>query len=170
VGILTKPIKAMKNLIICFLSSLVIFSTSHAQLTEGSAFPNPKSYGVTGKIPVTKGKVVLYDFWASWCAPCRQAFPAYEKLYQKYKKRGLIIVGIGTDKKPADSAKFLKGLNNTFPVVLDHTQKFVSKVRPKGMPTAYLVGKNGRIIHIHTGFHGNKTIKALEAQIAAALK
>lgn len=160
----------MNNRIICLLALIFTISISHAQVTQGSAFPNPKSYGITGTMPATKGKVVLYDFWASWCAPCRQAFPAYEKLYQKYKKRGLIIVGVGTDQKPADSAKFLKGLKTTFPVVLDHTQKFVAKVRPKGMPTAYLVGKNGRVVHIHTGFRGSKTIKALEAQIEAALK
>ena len=160
----------MKNLIICLFSAFVTISTSHAQLAEGAAFPNPKSFAVTGTVPPIKGKVVLYDFWASWCGPCRQAFPAYEKLYKKYRSRGLVIVGIGTDKKPADSAKFLKGLSYSFPVVLDHTQKFVAKVRPKGMPTAYLVGKNGRVIHIHTGFRGTKTIKALEAQIETALK
>jgi cytochrome c biogenesis protein CcmG/thiol:disulfide interchange protein DsbE len=168
VGILIpEPVHPMKNQI---LSLLFTISTSHAQLAKGSTFPNPKSFGVTGEMPATNGKVVLYDFWASWCAPCRQAFPAYEKLYQKYKKNGLIVVGVGTDKKPTDSEKFLKGLKTTFPVVFDHTQKIVAKVRSKGMPTAYLVGKNGRIIHIHTGFRGNKTIKNLEAQIAAALK
>jgi cytochrome c biogenesis protein CcmG, thiol:disulfide interchange protein DsbE len=159
----------MKTLLLSFLMAALSISASHAKISEGSSFPNPSSYGVTGKVPSTKGKVVLYDFWASWCGPCRMAFPAYDKLYKKYKKRGLIVVGVGTDKAPADSAKFLKGLNPSFPVILDHTQRFVSHVGPKAMPTAYLVGKDGRVIHIHKGYNG-KTIKALEAQIEAALK
>jgi thiol-disulfide isomerase/thioredoxin len=160
----------MKKQIACLLSLLLSFTMSHGQATKGTAFPDPKPFGLTGTMPATKGKVVLYDFWASWCGPCRQAFPAYEKVYQKYKSRGFLIVAVGTDKKPADSAKFLKGLKTTFPVVLDHSQKFVAKVRPKGMPTAYLVGKDGVIIDVHAGFHGKKTIKTLEAQIEAALK
>lgn len=160
----------MKKQVVSLLSLISSFALSHGQATKGTPFPNPKAFGVTGTMPATKGKVVLYDFWASWCGPCRQAFPVYESLYQKYKERGFLVVGVGTDKKPADSAKFLDGLKTTFPVVLDHSQKLVAKVRPKGMPTAYLVGKNGIIIDVHTGFRGKKTIKTLEAQIEAALK
>ncbi len=153
--------------ILLFISSLAL---SHGQATKGTPFPDPTAFGVTGALPATKGKVVLYDFWASWCGPCRQAFPSYETLYQKYKDRGFLVIGVGTDKKPADSAKFLEGLKTTFPVILDHSQKLVARVQPKAMPTAYLVGKNGVIMDVHTGFRGKKTIEALEAQLEAALK
>ena len=160
----------MKNIAICFLTALVLLATSGAEVSRGASFPNPKTFGVTGILPSTKGKVVLYDFWASWCQPCRQAFPAYDRLYKKYKGQGLIVVGVGTDKKPKDSAGFLKRLSPTFPVIFDHSQRFVAKVGPKGMPTAYLVGKNGKVAFIHSGFRGAKTVKTIEAQIQVALK
>lgn len=159
----------MKTLIQMLLLTLALSTAVQAQVAEGAAFPSPASSGVTGKIPSTKGKVVLYDFWASWCLPCRKSFPEYSKLYQKYKGRGLVVIAIGTDKKPEDAAKFLQGLKPTFPVVFDHSQKFVAKVRPSGMPTAYLVGKDGKVIHVHKGFD-SKTIKDLEKRIEAALK
>jgi thiol-disulfide isomerase/thioredoxin len=159
----------MKKLITSILFAISISASSQAQIAKGNPFPAPSSYGVTGKMPDTKGKVVLYDFWASWCAPCRKAFPAYEKLYRKYAKQGFVVVAVGTDKKPTDSARFLKGLKYSFPVVFDHSQRFVAKIRPSSMPTAYLVGKDGKVIHIHTGFKSSTT-KTLEAQIKAALK
>ncbi len=159
----------MKILIQIIMLGLVLSAGAHAQVAPGAAFPSPASSGVTGTMPATKGKVVLYDFWASWCLPCRKSFPEYDKLYQKYKGKGLVVIAVGTDKKPADSAKFLKGLKPGFPVVFDHSQKFVAKVRPSGMPTAYLVGKDGRVIHVHKGFD-SKTIKDLEKRIEAALK
>lgn len=159
----------MKKLTQMILLAFALSVGAQAQIVQGAAFPSPASSGVTGKMPATKGKVVLYDFWASWCLPCRKSFPEYTKLYQKYKGKGLVVVAVGTDKNPADSAKFLKGLKPTFPVVFDHSQKFVAKVRPSGMPTAYLVGKDGRVIHVHKGFD-SKTIKDLEKRIEAALK
>ncbi|MEJ6578559.1 MAG: redoxin family protein [Akkermansiaceae bacterium] len=159
----------MKKLTQMILLAFALSVGAQAQIVQGAAFPSPASSGVTGKMPATKGKVVLYDFWASWCLPCRKSFPEYTKLYQKYKGKGLVVVAVGTDKNPADSAKFLKGLKPMFPVVFDHSQKFVAKVRPSGMPTAYLVGKDGRVIHVHKGFD-SKTIKDLEKRIEAALK
>ena len=159
----------MKTRIQILLIALALSAGAQAQVVRGAAFPSPAASGVTGNMPATRGKVVLYDFWASWCLPCRKSFPEYNKLYQKYKGKGLVVVAVGTDKKPEDSAKFLRGLKPTFSVVFDHSQKFVAKVRPSGMPTAYLVGKDGRVIHVHQGFD-SKTIKDLEKRIEGALK
>ena len=141
-----------------------------AAVKEGDAFPAPSSYGVAGKLPSTTGKVVLYDFWASWCAPCRAALPAYEQLYQKYKARGFEVVAVGTDENADAAAKFLRGLTLTFPVVTDTKQKFVAEVAPPSMPTSYLVGRNGKVISIHTGFRGAKDLAVLTSSIEAALK
>ncbi|YCM47039.1 TlpA disulfide reductase family protein (plasmid) [Verrucomicrobiaceae bacterium 227] len=159
----------MKKLITSILFTISITASSQAQIALGNSFPAPSSFGATGKMPGTKGKVVLYDFWASWCVPCRKSFPAYEKLYRKYAKQGFVIVAIGTDKKPAESAKFLKKVKYSFPVIYDHSQRLVAKVRPPGMPSAYLVGKDGKVIKIHSGFTSSTTT-ALEAEIKNALK
>lgn len=154
----------MKFLII--LSSLII-SLAHGELGVGAVFPSPAANGVAGNMPATKGKVVLYDFWASWCMPCRQALPAYEQLYQKYHAKGLEIIAVGIEGN-GDAQKFVGKLKLSYPVVVDAKQKFVALVAPESMPTSFLVGKNGKVLSVHSGFKSS-TVKELDAAIAAAL-
>ncbi len=141
-----------------------------AEVHAGDSFPSPAANGVAGKLPKTEGKVVLYDFWASWCAPCRAAMPAYEGLYQKYHQQGFEIIAVGTDEDAGAAQTFVAGLKLSFPVVVDVKQKFVALVEPSTMPTAYLVGKNNKVISVHSGFHGAKTIEALSQAIETAMK
>jgi thiol-disulfide isomerase/thioredoxin len=154
-------------LVCCLLASA---PESSAEIKTGDTFPSPAANGVAGKLPATKGKVVLYDFWASWCGPCRAALPSYEALYKKYHPRGLEIIAIGTDTDAAAAGKFVGKLSLSFPVVTDTKQAFVSMVAPGTMPTSYLVGKDGRVLSVHKGFHGNKSVEELSAAIEAALK
>jgi len=156
--------KTMKNIIIALAA---LTTTLTAQVKVGASFPDLSSHRVSGA-PSTKGKVVLYDFWASWCVPCKKSFPGYDKLHRKYADKGFMVVAVGTDKKKKDSDRFLKNLRVSFPIAYDRTQSLVSKVRPKTMPTAYLVGKDGKVIHIHNGYKRG-TIKTLEKYIKKAL-
>lgn len=149
---------------------LVSLATVTAAVKQGDVFPSPAAHGVSGKLPATKGKVVLYDFWASWCAPCRAALPGYEKIYQKYRSMGFEVIAVGTDDNAEAAKKFTNGLKLSFPVVADTGQKFVALVSPSSMPTAYLVGKDDKVISVHKGFHGEKSINELSAAIEAALK
>jgi peroxiredoxin len=96
--------------------------------------------------------------------------PGYETIYQKYHKRGFEIIAIGTDTKVEAAKKFTHGLRLSFPVVADTEQKFVSLVRPSTMPTAYLVGRDGKVISVHLGFHGDKSLRDLSEAIESALK
>ena len=157
----------IRKLTVSLIASL---GAATAAVKPGDLFPSPAAHGVSGKLPATQGKVVLYDFWASWCAPCRVALPAYEKLYQKYHAKGFEVIAVGTDDKPEAAAKFTNGLKLSFPVVADTSQKFVTQVSPATMPTAYLVGKDGKVISELKGFHGEKSISALSSAIEAALK
>ena len=132
-----------------------------ADVQAGDLFPSPTANGVAGNLPKTEGKVVLYDFWASWCAPCRAAMPAYETLYQKYHKQGFEIIAVGTDEDAGAAKTFISGLKLSFPVVVDTKQKFVALVAPGTMPTAYLVGKNNKVLSVHPGFHGAKSLSLI---------
>lgn len=144
-------------------------SVASAEMKTGDAFPSPAAHGVGGQLPATKGRVVLYDFWASWCAPCRAALPSYEALYKKYHSRGLEIIAIGTDTDAAAAGKFVGKLALSFPVVADTKQAFVALVAPPTMPTSYLVGRDGRVRSVHRGFHGAKSVEELSTAIEAAL-
>lgn len=145
-------------------------SLASADMKVGDAFPSPAAHGVPGKLPATKDKVVLYDFWASWCGPCRAALPSYEALYRKYHGRGLEIIAVGTDTDAAAAGKFVGKLSLSFPVVTDTKQSFVALVAPPSMPTSYLVGKDGKVLSVHRGFRGSKSVAELTAAIEAALK
>ena len=156
------------KLILCAI--VTALPTARAEIKSGDAFPSPAAHGVTGKLPDTKGKVVLFDFWASWCGPCRAALPSYEALYKKYHAQGFEIIAIGTDTDPAAAGKFVGKLSLSFPVVADTKHVFIGIVAPGTMPTSYLVGKDGRVRLVHKGFHGAKSVAALSAAIEAALK
>lgn len=120
------------------------------------------------KLADLKGKVVYVDFWASWCAPCKQSFPWMNDMQAKYGPRGLQIIGVTVDKKREDADKFLTGTPAKFAVAYDTTGKVAESYKPKGMPTSFLIGADGVVRAVHVGFReGDKA--ALEREIEAAL-
>lgn len=126
------------------------------------SFPAVKLPVIAGRLPNSKatevsisnfkGSVVLVDFWASWCEPCKVALPAYNKLYEKYGKKGLAVWGVNVDDEKNDGKGFLKEHPMKFPISYDAGKKLISKVGVKTMPTSFLIGKDGKILHIHEGF------------------
>ena len=108
------------------------------------------------------------DFWASWCAPCKQSFPWMNDMQAKYGPKGLTIVGINVDKKREDADKFLTGTPAKFTVGFDSTGKVAEAYQPKGMPTSYLIGADGVVRAVHVGFR-DKDRDDLEKELAAAL-
>lgn len=98
-----------------------------------------------------RGKVVLVDFWATWCAPCRAEMPAYVAIQKKYAEQGLVIVGISLDAQgPAVVKKFIDSLGITYPVVMgndDVTEAYKVRV----MPTTFLIDREGKIRHTKLG-------------------
>lgn len=114
-----------------------------------------------------RGKVVLIDFWASWCIPCRVSFPLYNKLYAKYKDRGFEILALNTDSEISKAHTFLKDFPVAF-TVLEDGKDAAKQLNLSEMPTSFLVNKDGTIIQKHEGFREGD-IQKLDAEIAAAL-
>jgi thiol-disulfide isomerase/thioredoxin len=109
-----------------------------------------------------KGKVVLINFWATWCGPCREELPALLKLYEKYKERGLEVIAISTDEEHELVSRFAKGYRLTFPVFYDTDMKDYFKASV--IPTNIFVGRDGKVRYRKIGFN-EESVGELEAVI-----
>lgn len=141
-----------------------------AGVKPGDSFPPLAAAGLSGgTLPLTAGKIVLVDIWASWCAPCKASFPAYGRLNALFASRGLVIVAVSVDESESDYDSFVRKLNPPFAVALDRGHALVSTVQVPTMPTSYLLDREGRVRFIHPGFHGASTEQALQKEIEMLL-
>lgn len=99
-----------------------------------------------------RGEVVLLNFWASWCGPCRQEMPLLDALQQRYSKLGFSVVGVNVDKDSALANKLLKDIPVTFPVLLDNTGAVSASYNVSAMPTTVLIDRDGNVRYLHKGY------------------
>ena len=114
------------------------------------------------------GQWVYLDFWASWCGPCKQSFPWMSDMQTRYAPRGLQIVAINVDVKPADAAAFLRASAPAFAVAFDQAGLMPKAYGVKAMPSSYLVAPDGKVLRLHSGFRESDRAE-LEAAIVQAL-
>lgn len=143
--------------------------TASASVKVGDAFPDLSAYELEGTLPERAGRVVLIDFWATWCAPCKASFPHYGTLQTELGPRGFTMLAVSVDKKAAPYEAFLKRFSPAFTTVRDGAQKLVAAVQPPSMPTCYLLDRQGKLRLVHTGFHGEADAKMLRAEITKLL-
>jgi cytochrome c biogenesis protein CcmG, thiol:disulfide interchange protein DsbE len=141
-----------------------------AALKEGDPFPDLTQCGLEGSLPDLRGKVVLVDFFASWCEPCKESFPAMDALQRKYAARGLVIVAVNVDKKREDMEDFVKKHPASFTIVRDAANKLVGQVKIPTMPSSFLLDRQGKVISFHRGFKGVETINEYTREIESLLK
>ena len=116
-----------------------------------------------------RGRVVLVNFWATWCGPCRQEMPHLNRLYEKYKGAGFVLLGVNVDDDARNAADLAGKLNLKFPVLLD-TDKKVSRLYDMNtMPSTVVIDREGRVRYIHRGYRDGYEA-AYDEQIRALLK
>src|SRR6478736_4922012 len=142
---------------------------ARAEVKAGDMFPDLTAAGLEGAVPAIEHQVVLVDFWASWCGPCKASFPAYARLHADFSPRGLVIVAISVDQDEAAFDAFVRRMTPPFPVMRDKDQQLVRQVAVPAMPTSFLVGRDGRVRVVHRGFHGAETDAALRGEITRLL-
>ena len=116
-----------------------------------------------------RGQVVMINFWASWCGPCRQEFPALDQIYAKYKPMGFTLVAINVESEKADAEKFLSATPASFPILFDPDNTVSGKYGVSAMPTTVLVDRQGRVRWQHRAYKPGDEAKYIE-QIRAALR
>lgn len=118
-----------------------------------------------------RGKLVLLNFWATWCMPCRQEMPGMERLWQRYRDKGFAVLAVSTDEGASSRVKsFVKRLQLSFPVVLDPESTVSDRYQVSGLPVSYLIDQEGRIAAKVTGsadWMSEKSIARIEALLDA---
>lgn len=139
-------------------------------LQVGQSFPDPARFEIEGNWPTPlQGKVVLVDFWASWCGPCQKTFPLMEELHHRYNRRGFVIVAVNEDRSRTAMTDFLKDRPVAFTVVRDEKRKLAASLNVPSLPTSYLLDGRGRVRSIHPGARTARNSKELIREIEALL-
>lgn len=113
-----------------------------------------------------RGRVVLVDFWASWCAPCAVALPEYVKIQGKFPEQNFVVIAVNVDKddQRGKVLRMVDRIGLTFPVVLDSTHAWAESFSPPTMPSSYLIDRQGRVVQVFEGFRAGDEVE-LEAAI-----
>lgn len=139
-----------------FFTVAALFSqTTTAAVEVGQAAPHfevPAWKGDAMSLKQYQGKVILLDFWASWCGPCRQSFPLFNQLYKDLKEKDFVILAVNIDEDQKDALKFLEDVPVDFSIGFDPKGKIPELYGLTGMPTSYVIGKDGKIAKIIEGF------------------
>jgi peroxiredoxin len=108
--------------------------------------------GANLRLQEQRGRVVMVNFWATWCGPCRQEMPQLNRLYEKYHAAGFVLLGINVDDDTSKAAEVAGKLGVTFPVLLD-TDKTVSKLYELStMPSTVIIDRDGKVRYMHRGY------------------
>ena len=101
-----------------------------------------------------KGKVVLVDFWASWCPPCKASFPALDVIQRDYRARGVEVIAVNVDEQRKDDDAFLAAHPNQLLVVFDPHGESPKAFKVRGMPSSFVIDRRGEIRYTHEGYSG----------------
>lgn len=137
----------------------------------GETLPARWLDSAAGPQPLVAGgsRLTYVDFWASWCAPCRQSFPWMNEMHGRFAASGLRIVAVNVDARRTDAEQFLVRNPATFAIVYDREGAFAKAVDVKTMPTSMLLDPQGKVLYVHRGF-ASRDREELEAAISGALK
>jgi thiol-disulfide isomerase/thioredoxin len=108
-----------------------------------------------------RGHPVVLDFWATWCAPCRAETPIVNGIAQRFKDRGLVVVGVNTSDEPGLAEAYVRAKGLVFPIVFDEHNRVASQFRADTLPTLVVVSKTGKIVAVRHGLTSETDLERL---------
>ena len=150
------------------VTSMVSTSTG-ASASMAPSFTLPSRSGDNVSLASLKGKVVMLNFWASWCGPCRQEMPLLEQMHKRYSALGFTLVGVNVDANSKDAEEWLSKTPVSFPVLFDRESKVSALYNVKAMPSTVFIDRKGNVRYLHKGYKSGDEGEYLN-QIRALLK
>ena len=157
-----------------FINRYWIAPAVRAQTRTDAAHPLAPEFSLTDingqplKLSDFKGKVVLLDFWATWCGPCRIEIPGFIELQKKYASQGFTMIGISMDDSPEPVVSFTKELQMNYPVAVGNDRLGELYGGMPGLPTTFVIGRDGRIYAKHVGATDPEVFEAEIKELLAA--
>lgn len=152
----TRPfIRSLLFSVTIIVGQLVILTPATAAentIQSAPPFSLPGESGQQISLKDFQGKVVLVDFWASWCAPCIRSFPWMNSMLEKYGQDGFAVIAINMDQEPELAKKFLQKQNSALTIAFDPKGAVAQQYQVMGLPNSFLIDKQGRIAYKHVGF------------------
>ena len=145
---------SLPRLLMACLVSLMCVSLAGAAAVKGPA-PNFTLKSMNGKnlkLSEMTGNVVLINFWASWCGPCREEMPLLNALHKKYAPLGFTVLGVNVEEQLDGARGFLSNVPVDFPILLDNTNKVSKQYKVVAMPTTVVVDRDGNMRYLHEGY------------------
>ncbi len=140
-----------------------LFVAPEAERQEAPGFEIENLAGGNTGLEDYRGKIVLLNFWATWCMPCRAEMPGMEIIWQKYEEQGLVIAAISVDEGSRGRIEtFSKLLDLSFPILLDPESKVSDLYKVSNMPTSFLIDRDGKVISRIVGSMEWSTAEAMQ--------
>ena len=132
--------------------TLMVSGAATAADSPAPGFTLPARGGSTVNLSQFKGQVVMINFWASWCVPCRQEMPLLETIYKKYKPLGFTLIGVNVEPDQKDAEKFLSQTPVSFPVLFDAKSQVSGLYNVQVMPTTVFIDRKGNVRLVHQSY------------------
>ena len=150
-------------------ATLAVSSLVGASSALAPPFALPSRNGDVVALDKLKGQVVMLNFWASWCGPCRQEMPLLDQMHKRYSSLGFTLLGVNVEENTTDAEKWLSQTPVTFPVLFDKENKVSKLYDVNAMPSTVFIDRKGNVRYLHKGYKPGDEAEYLN-QIRALLK
>ena len=145
----------LKNAIVALIFSVFAATSLASSKLEGQTAPDfalKSSTGENMRLSEYRGDVVMVNFWATWCGPCRQEMPLLDELYQRYSRVGFNLLGVNIDDDSRRAMQMIDELGVDFPVLFDATKRVSELYDVDAMPVTVIIDREGTVRYVHQGY------------------